>query len=161
MKVTTVLLGNFILFLSSVIVNGQSGIITSGGDLTGNGGSASLSAGQVAFTTQSGVNGSVVAGLQQAYEISMLTETEDTNDILLSCSVYPNPTTNFLFLQINILKYNDLIYKLYDVDGILLKTQELKTEKTTISMSEYVPAAYFLKVMTRQINVKTFKIIKH
>ncbi|WP_372948609.1 T9SS type A sorting domain-containing protein [Mariniphaga sp.] len=161
MKVVTVLLCIFVLFLSVVTANGQNGIITSGGDLTGNGGSISFTVGQVAFTTQSGVNGSVAAGVQQAYEISVITEAEDTKDLLLSCSVYPNPTTSFLFLQINTLKYNDLVYQLYDANGKLLETREVKAEKTTISMSEYVSAIYFLKVITRRENVKTFKIIKH
>lgn len=161
MKVTTVLLCISNLFFSVVIANGQNGIITTGGDLTGDGGSISFSTGQVVFTTQSGVNGSVAAGLQHPYEISVITEAEDTKEILLSCSVYPNPTTSFLFLQINSLKYNDLVYQLYDSNGKLLETREVKAEKTTISMLEYVSAIYFLKVITRRGNVKTFKIIKH
>lgn len=161
MKVTTVLLCISNLFFSVVIANGQNGIITTGGDLTGDGGSISFSTGQVVFTTQSGVNGSVAAGLQQAYEISVITEAEDTKEILLSCSIYPNPTTTFLFLQINALKYNDLVYQLYDSNGRLLETREVVAKKTTISMSEYISAIYFLKVITRRGNVKTFKIIKH
>ncbi|MBN1821953.1 MAG: T9SS type A sorting domain-containing protein [Prolixibacteraceae bacterium] len=161
MNVTSVLLCISILFLSVGFANGQNGIITSGGKLTGDGGSMSFSAGQVAFTTQSGVNGSVAAGVQQAYEISVLTEATDTKDILLNCSVYPNPTTNFLYLQINTLKYNNLVYQLYDANGRLLKTREVEGEKTTIPMSGYVSAAYFLKVVVNRINVKTFKIIKH
>lgn len=152
----TLIILTFITFYS----DGQEATISTGSNITGSGGKISYSVGQVAFITHSGVNGSVAAGVQQAYEISVLTEAENTKDIKLSYSVYPNPTTNILFLQVDTYKFEGLSFRLYDISGTLLDTQIIESGKTTIAMSEYVSAIYFLHVSENQETVKTFKIVK-
>jgi hypothetical protein len=42
-----------------------------GGEATGSGGSVSYSVGQVVYTTNTGINGSVAQGVQQPYEFQM------------------------------------------------------------------------------------------
>jgi hypothetical protein len=79
-------------------VMAQESVNATGGDATGSGGSASYSVGQLVYTTNSGTDGSVAQGVQQAFEISVVLGIEEANEIKLSA--YPNPTTNYLTLNI-------------------------------------------------------------
>ena len=55
----------------------QEVIPTSGGTASGSGGSASYTIGQMIYTTNNGVNGSVSQGIQQPYEISVVSGIEE------------------------------------------------------------------------------------
>jgi hypothetical protein len=70
-------------------VHAQSTIPATGGNAAGNGGSVSYTVGQIVYTTVSGTNGSVAQGVQQPYEISVVTGIEN-KEINLSCSIYSN-----------------------------------------------------------------------
>jgi hypothetical protein len=139
----------------------QESINASGGEATGSGGSVSYSVGQVAYQTHAGTNGSVTQGVQQPYEISVVTAIEEAKGINLSISAYPNPTTDFLELKVESEKLKDLSYQLYDMNGKLLQSEKITSNQTSIVMSNLVPATYFVKVTERNKEVKTFKIIKN
>jgi len=144
----------------------QEAIPATGGEASGGGGSASYSVGQMVYTTNTGTNGSVAQGVQQPYEISVVTEIEQAKDINLSVSAYPNPTTDYLTLSIsdNIQASDDfslMSYQLYDMQGKLLQTEKITGNQTSISMSNHAPATYFVKVTEGNKEVKTFKIIKN
>ena len=72
-------------------LHAQEAIPATGGNALGSGGSVSYSVGQVVYTTSTGINGSVAQGVQQPYEISIVTGLEEAKGITLQCSVYPNP----------------------------------------------------------------------
>ena len=139
----------------------QEAIPTTGGNASSSGGSVSYSAGQVVYTTNTGTNGSVAQGVQQPYEISVVTWLEEANGINLICSVYPNPTTDFLQLKVENYDNTNLSYQLFDISGKLLESKKLESTQTNIVMSNLVPATYFLKVTDGNKEVKTFKIIKN
>lgn len=151
-----------LLFGFSALSNAQEAILTSGGDATGTGGSSSYSVGQLAYTymddTTTGT-GSVLQGVQQPTEIS---ETLGIDELITNFSimVYPNPTTDFLNLQVDNGK-TPLSYQLYDVSGRLLKNKKMTTNTTRIDMNGLANAVYFLKVIQENGRVKTFKIIKN
>ena len=86
----------FTFFLSTV--SAQESVNATGGDASGSGGSASYSVGQVVYTTNVGTNGSVSQGVQQPYEISVVTAIEEAKGINLTVTAYPNPTTDYLSL---------------------------------------------------------------
>ena len=71
-----------------------------GGNASGTGGSVSYSVGQLFFTTAFGTYGSVSEGVQQPFEISVLSGVEDITGIDLYYSVYPNPTIGKLTLNL-------------------------------------------------------------
>ncbi|MBK6984778.1 MAG: hypothetical protein IPH32_08475 [Bacteroidetes bacterium] len=75
-----------ILFMSitQCTVSAQETTDASGGNASGSGGSASYSIGQSAYNTYTGTNGSVAQGVQQPYEISIVTEVKEAKDISLS-----------------------------------------------------------------------------
>jgi hypothetical protein len=132
-----------------------------GGNASGSGGSASYSVGQVVYTTYAGTNGSVAEGIQQPYEISVVTGLEEAKGISLSVSAYPNPTTDYLTLEVKDVELTNLRFQLYDMNGKLLQNEKITGNQTSIVMSNLVPANYFVKVVQGSKEVKTFKIIKN
>jgi len=131
-----------------------------GGNASGSGGSASYSVGQVAYQTYTGTSGSVSEGVQQPYEISVVTGLDEAKGINLSVTAYPNPTTDYLTLSIGEFEISNLSYQLYDMNGKLLQSEKITGTQTSIVMSNLVPANYFVKVIQGNKEVKTFKIIK-
>ena len=139
----------------------QTSVNATGGNASGSGGSASYSVGQLAYTTNTGTNGSVSEGVQQPFEISVVTGIEEAKGINLSVTAYPNPTTDYLTLSIADFDASKLSYQLYDMNGKLLQNEKITGNQTNIVMSNLVPATYFVKVIQGNKEFKTFKIIKN
>lgn len=143
----------------------QESVNAAGGNAAGNGGTANYTVGQTGYHTYEGTNGSVAEGVQQPYEISIVTAIEGTDEITLSVSVYPNPTADYLTLSMydEVTTDNDLSqysYQLLDMHGKLLQDVRITEAQTSINMSNLLPAAYLLKVVSRSKEVKTFKVVK-
>lgn len=141
-------------------VTAQESFNSAGGSTAGSGGSVSYTVGQVAYQTHTGPNGSVAEGVQQQYEISAVTAIEETKGINLTVSAYPNPTTDYLTLEVKDFELSALHFQLYDMHGKLLLNEKITGNKTSIVMSDLVPATYFVKVIQNNREVKTFKIVK-
>jgi len=156
LKLSAVLL----LGLGLTGLQAQEIVNATGGDASGNGGSTSYSVGQVVYTTNTGESGSVAQGVQQPYEISVVTGLEEAKGITLSVSAYPNPTTNYLTLSIGEFDISNLSYQLYDMNGKLLQSEKITGNQTRMVTSNLVSATYFVKVIQGNKEVKTFKIIK-
>ena len=139
----------------------QTSVNATGGNASGSGGSASYSVGQLAYTTNTGTNGSVSEGVQQPFEISVVTGIEEAKGINLSVTAYPNPTTDYLTLSIADFDASKLSYQLYDMNGKLLQNEKITGNQTSIVMSNLVPATYFVKVIQGNKEVKVFKIVKN
>lgn len=134
-------------------------VSTSGGNASGSGGTVSYSVGQIVYTTNSGTNGTVSQGVQQPYEISILTELEEAKGIDLSITAFPNPTTDYITLKSN--NIDNLSFQLYDINGKMIQESEIKISETKISMTEIPPAIYFLKITDNGKEIKVFKIVKN
>ncbi len=157
LKLSAVLL----LGLGLTGLQAQKSVNATGGNASGSGGSASYSVGQVVYTTNTGTTGSVAQGVQQPFEISVVTAIEEGKGINLTISAYPNPTSDYLTLSVDNFEISNLSYQLYDMSGKLLQTQKITGNQTSIVMSNLVPATYFVKVIHGNKEVKTFKIIKN
>jgi hypothetical protein len=161
LKLSAVLL----LAIGLTELKAQEALPATGGNASGIGGSASYSVGQVVYSTLTGASGSVAAGIQQPYEISVLTGLDNDNRIKLICSAYPNPTTDFLVLRIEGNVQSEYTASLYTTNGALLKNIKIEANETIIDMSNLVIATYFLKIVNTKNasssqELKTFKIIK-
>ena len=143
------------------LAQAQQSANAAGGDATGTGGTAAYSAGQIVYTTNTGSNGSVAQGVQQAYEISVVTGIKNETKINMSLVVFPNPTTSLLNLQIADLKTEQLTYQLTDALGKLIIENKITESSTQINMNAQAEAIYFLNVLESNQTVKTFKIIKN
>ena len=145
------------MLLVSFGLQAQVSVNVASGHATGDGGSVSFSVGQVAFSANVGTNGSVTEGVQQPYEISVLSVAEQAENI--SLSVYPNPSTDYLCLTTSD-EISGLSYQLFDMNGRLLKSEKIVGNQTNINMQGLVSATYFVKVNQGNKTVKSFKIIK-
>jgi hypothetical protein len=138
----------------------QEGVHTSGGEASGSGGSTSYSVGQVAYQIHTNTNGSVAEGVQQPYEISVVTALDEAKGINRFITAYPNPTNGFLTLEIQKSEGSNLSYRLHDMNGRLLQNRMITDSRTRIGMGHLVPATYFVTVVRNDQELKTFKIIK-
>ena len=153
----------FAMFLRAIGLNGlqaQTSIHRAGWNASGNGGSVSNSVGQVVYTTHTGTNGSVAQGVQQPYEISVVTGIKKLKELNLFVSVYPNPATDYLTLDVKEFEFTNLSFQLYDINGKLLQSEKIMGKQTSIVMSNLAPATYFVKVISGNQSIKEFKIIK-
>jgi hypothetical protein len=143
----------------------QESINTTGGNASGSGGTVSYSVGQVMYNTHTGTNGSVAEGVQQPYEISVVIGIEEAKDINLLLSAFPNPTDDYLTLEIQSIVQTQYFASLYDLNGKLLQKIPIINQLTRIEMNNLAPATYFLKVTVKTQDfasqeIKTFKIVK-
>jgi hypothetical protein len=141
-------------------IHAQESVNGSAGEATGAGGTTSYSVGQVIYTTNTGSNGSVTQGVQQAYEISTSVGIEVTA-INLELIAYPNPTNNALTLNIGNYNNEKLTYHLYDMHGKLLESKLVVNNNTTINMQDLPVSTYLLKVHDNNSLIKTFRIVKN
>jgi len=143
----------------SIAAKAQQNSVSAGGDATGSGGSVSYSIGQVSYIAAFDGVYSVSEGVQQPYEISVLTSLEDaTTDI--SFNIYPNPTVS----GVNITASENtgaMSFQLFDVNGKLIVQEQINSLNTTVNMDKLASGAYFLHVLTENKTYKTFKIIKN
>jgi len=142
-------------------IQAQETVAASGGNATGSGGTASFTVGQVVYTTNSGSTGTITQGVQQPYEIFLVTGIEEAFGINLEMVVYPNPASDFLKLVIEDYKLENLNCQLYDSNGSLIQNTEIINKETIIQTRDLPPAAYYLKVTDSHKELKTFKIIKN
>ncbi len=150
-----------LLTFISLLNFAQTSINTSGGYGSGNGGTVSFSVGQISYHTIKASNGSVAEGVQQPFEISVLSVLEDMDLINLHIQTFPNPTTNFLSLSISNYEITDLSYQLFDLQGKMVLNETISNDITQVNMSNLGPSTYILKVEQNHKVLKTFKIIKH
>jgi hypothetical protein len=161
MKEITITLISFCILGLLAPLQAQNTIPATGGNASGIGGSISYTVGQVVYTSNTGTTGSVTQGVQQPYEISVITGLEESKGIDLNCIAYPNPTIDFLTLKVGNCDKENLSYKLFDINGILLQNKKIAGNETTIDLSNLVSATYFLIVTDNNKEIKTFKIIKN
>lgn len=138
----------------------QQSVNTSGGNATGSGGTVSYSIGQVVYNTNSGNDGSLAQGVQQAYEIIPVGINE--NEPKISLSVFPNPIADNLILQVNDFELSTLNFQLCDMQGKQLSKGQIMAKQTQINTSSLSSATYFINVVNQENQkVQTFKIIKN
>jgi hypothetical protein len=151
-----------LLFATALVtiqtLNAQENFTSAGNESNGSNGSVNYSIGQTFYTTDIGSTGSINKGLQQPYIISSTEIDESLFDIELN--IYPNPTTNYLELNIEDQELNHLTYQLIDLNGKVIESKKVVKNNTKILMENLPKSTYFLKVQNEKNKVKTFQIIK-
>ena len=157
--VLTRLLVCFICF--PLFLPAQEAITTTGDEAVGSGGTVSYSVGQVAYITNSSADYSEAQGVQQPFEISVLTNLVELNGQSFEAQLFPNPTIDQLTLSIKDFPVDDMTYLLYDLQGRQLAREPLQTEQTEILVSHLPAATYFLHIVQDQQVVTIFKFLKN
>lgn len=138
----------------------QNGIVSGGGSATSPGGSVSFTIGQVAYRSNTGSVGSVSEGIQQAFVVNSGVGVNDLA-INLNAQVYPNPTTEQLLVTINTNEYKNMSYQLLDLQGKLLGQNRIINNNASIDFSKLANGTYFVKILDKQRQLKTFQVIKN
>jgi len=140
-------------------LHAQESVNSAGGNATGSGGSASYSIGQVVYTTNTGSAGSVAQGVQHAYEIFPVGNSNLQN---VSITAWPNPTADMLVLNMTNYNQEKYTYMMYDALGKIVINGNIKTPQTNISTEQLAIATYFLNIYDQgNQQVQSFKIIKN
>jgi hypothetical protein len=162
MKYKSLLLAPVFLLVTGITeLQAQETIPASGGDANGDGGSVSYTVGQLVYTSITGTENSMVQGVQQPYEISVIIGIDEGNVDYIEFNVYPNPVTDYLQLKVSEGRFENLSYQLYRSDGKLLQNKEIQSKETSVSMKDLTPGTYILKLAENRKAIKTFKIIKN
>ena len=140
-------------------LNAQESVLSSGGNSSGSSGNASYSVGQIFYKTVNGATTYLSQGVEQPFEIQTVLGLDNFN-IGLELSVYPNPTTDIIYLKVKESSFESLQYQLFDINGKLIENNIISKTSTIIQMDKYPVAIYLLKVIENSKEVKTFKIIK-
>ncbi|MFW5819931.1 MAG: T9SS type A sorting domain-containing protein [Bacteroidota bacterium] len=142
-------------------LNAQTSLPASGGNISGSGGSLSYTLGQVEYVSFSDASGnSIEHGIQQAYELFIVSANENDLKIGAEIRAYPNPANDYLIIQLQDNIKQDYSLAIYNINGELRKIIKLEENETKITMEEFVPSVYFIKIFRKNKIVKSLKIIK-
>jgi len=147
----------FIFF--TPLLYSQTNTLSAGGDASSSSGSVSYSIGQIDYISASGSNASLNQGVQQPFELFIISGTGE--EILLEVSVYPNPVSSLLSLKFTSSNYKDTHYKIISLEGKTLKEKDIESEQTYIDMMDFPASTYLLSISKDHKEIKTFKIIKN
>ncbi len=137
-------------------------IIPSGSNATGTSGSVTYSIGQVFYT---------YIGLQTVYNVAQGIQHQESDETLgnpeieepeTNIFVFPNPAPDFVNVSMKgyELESGERSYKLYDIQGRLLKQNKIDQTETQISLNNLSPSIYILAVYVDNQLLKSFKILK-
>jgi len=153
------ILGAFVPILFAGPLMAQNNTVASGADVSGSGGSVSYTVGQIEYETLSSSAGTITQGIQQPYEIWSVSIDEPESQF--EFNLFPNPSVDYITLRVEGLPTNDLSYRIYDMNGKLLKTGSIYSTDTFISMEELANATYLVKVSDAKKDYKIFKVLKN
>lgn len=128
------------------------------------GGATSASSSTHTFTTAVGqvfsatnAQASLQSGILHNFNLTNL-GTSEYEDIQLR--VYPNPTSQLIYLRAEGKQMERGAFKLYNTQGQLLMQNKISVNETVIDMANYPTGLYLLEVSSDSTKPKTFKILK-
>ena len=113
----------------------------------------------VVYTANASGTTNISQGVQQGYDIT--TVGISTTDKNITLTVFPNPTTDDLKLEISETGGENLDYILTDAQGKHIKTGAVKNNETHIEMKALANGIYFIQVNESNKHLKTFKVVKY
>ena len=148
----------FILLFAVVSLQAQQVISSAGASATGTGVQLSWTIGEPVIATFTGTS----AILTQGFHQSKLTVTAIDPTLFpeLQLSVYPNPVSTSLRLQISGDRLQNLTYMLFNIEGKAVLIKEIENSPELIQIEQFSSGTYLLKVLKDNTPLKTFKVIK-
>jgi hypothetical protein len=93
--------------------------------------------------------------------ITLITDIEDIKSGKIPYSVYPNPASDFVTLDIVDYENEKLSYILIDSRGNILENKQITSSRTVIPIQNLFSGTYFIRITDNKNGLKTIKIIKH
>ncbi len=150
---------SFWLLVFGITAHAQQVTTATGGVASGSGGNIDYSVGQIVYNTNTGTAVSLTQGVQQPYEISVVLSIAN-HSANLELTAFPNPTLNYLTLNVGKTELSALSFQLFDTNGRLIESRKIKSNIETIAMENIPAATYFLKISKNKNELKIFKIMK-
>lgn len=123
-------------------------------------GSVSFSIGQTVYTSDESTAGSSSMGVQQVYNVEIITNNAAAYDLSIDLNVFPNPAMDHVTLEIIGSLAPGLQYNLKDLNGVTLFENQINGASTTVPVDELSPATYMITVLSENTAVSSFRIIK-
>ncbi len=133
--------------------------VPAGGTATGDGGTATYTAGLPAFAYQTGTSGTAIPGMQHVYEVSSVSGIRSPA-AGISMIVAPNPAMDVLILTISDESVLPLAATLYDAKGVMVSQWNIASGNSFLHLSDLRSDVYFLKITKHGQELNTFKILK-
>lgn len=153
------------IFLLSMLIGGciisagaQEVVAPAGSFHQGNNYSISWTLGEVVTSTLYGDNHTLTQGFHQ----SELTVTSITPDLFpeMIIKAYPNPVNDLLMVTLDGELKAGAVLNFYDISGRLMLQQTIDGHQAEVSLNSLNAGIYFLKIVTENQEIKTFKIVK-
>lgn len=150
----------FLLILALQVLKAQQVISSASASAVGSGVQLSWTAGEPVIETFSGTGIILTQGFHQGK--LGVTAIDDVAVTGIKISVFPNPVTQDLKLEITGIPSEKVDYKLFDLDGRLLFTKKTEKQPELINMGIFPSGFYFLRIFLNEKQpLQTFKIIKN
>lgn len=134
----------------------QQNTVSTGQDISGSGGSVSLSIGQIDYQNNSGSNGNINQGVQQPFELFPLSIPENSP---YTIELFPNPTTEFLSLKISDANAFSM-YRIFDMNGKVIINGTINSTQLMINLKHVAAGEYHLVLESNIGQSYTYKINK-
>ncbi len=142
-----------------ISVNAQEAISASGDHFYGSDLQLSWTLGELAIETYDHSGDTLLTqGMHQSKLI--ISTIEEDEDLDVKILAYPNPTVDFVQLEVESNKDEKLSFILYQMNGSVLAKGKLIDNQVKVPMRQYADAVYLLYVFSGNKMFKLFKIIK-
>ena len=129
----------------------------SGGNATSSLGSIAYSIGIINYTHIESSNNSVSQGVQHSVQLEAKIDKEST---VAHVVAYPNPTTDYVIVDIIDFKNEPTQYQIFSPSGSILKTGPITEGITKLTLEYLSDAIYFIRVSVLNKFEETLKIVK-
>lgn len=134
----------------------QQHILSSGNNRISSSGTVTYSVGLIHFKEATGSGGSSSVGSQIPYEILETLNVDEEN--LVSLHVFPNPTSNYLYVKLA--REEQLTYTLSDISGREISNGKFSSLENKINLNDLNTSIYILHIYRDNNSLKSYKIIK-
>lgn len=144
--------------ISCRIVNSQQVVSNMGASLQNSSGSISFTLGEPVIATLSASDGIVTQGFHQTK--LTVTAIEENLGSPMSVKVFPNPTTNVLYVSLDCDEIRHIKLVLYDISGKILTAINADKDFMEVDFSGYLPGTYIIKIYKGRMTLGAYKIVK-
>lgn len=150
----------FLLCLVGIIpASGQVAVNSGEGSLTGSSFGMTYSIGEPIHHTLSNPEYTVIAGIQQEYEVNIYTYADPVSaDQFIR--LYPNPATHYIEWEISEITQPAYRGLFFDIEGRVVKQFTIDTPNNRLEISDLSSGTYILQIIKGDTVVKHFKVIK-
>ncbi|MBD3638244.1 MAG: T9SS type A sorting domain-containing protein [Crocinitomicaceae bacterium] len=148
-----------IIFFSGSISHSQEVLGSIGATYVNSSLDISCTLGEVIIETYNGSQVDLTQGFHQPEITVDDSGIKPTSNLVIS--VYPNPTTNHVF--VNVENFQGIRYQLFGMDGKLISEASLQANSTLIDLSSLERGIYVISISSEvnQANFESYKLIKH